>query len=48
MQRGDLKINVAEKIGKIYVNGQRAEIFWTKDDLAAFREGGAREGSRGL
>ena len=38
VQRGDLNINVAEKIGKIYVNGQRAEIVWTKDDLAAFEK----------
>lgn len=38
VQRGDLKINVAEKIGKIYLNGQRAEIVWTKDDLAAFEK----------
>ncbi len=36
IQRGALRINVAEKIGKIYVNGQRAEIVWTKADLLAF------------
>jgi len=38
VQRGDLKSNVAEKIGKTDVNGQRAEIVWTKDDLAALEK----------
>jgi integrase len=38
VQRGDLKINAADKIAKIYVNGQRAEIIWTKEDLAAFEK----------
>ena len=38
IQRGALRINVAEKIGKIYVNGQRAEIVWTKADLLAFEK----------
>ena len=36
MQRGLLSRNVAEKVGKLYVNGQRAEIIWTEEDLAAF------------
>lgn len=36
IQRGLLRINVAEKIGKLYVNGQRAEIIWTDEDLFAF------------
>jgi integrase len=38
IQRGALRINVAEKLGKIYVNGQRAEIVWTKVDLLAFEK----------
>ncbi|PCG14250.1 hypothetical protein [Sphingomonas adhaesiva] len=38
VQCGLLKINVADKIGKIYINGQRAEIVWTKEDLAAFEK----------
>lgn len=36
VQRGLLRVNVAEKIGKLYVNGQRSEIIWTNEDLAAF------------
>lgn len=47
VQRGDLRINVAEKIAKIYVNGQRAEIIWTKDDLDFF-ENAAGEKDRAV
>lgn len=36
IQRGLLRINVAETIGKLYVNGQQAEIIWTDKDLAEF------------
>ena len=36
IQRGLLRINVAEKIGKLYVNCQRAEIVWTAEDLHRF------------
>lgn len=37
--RGQLQLNVAEGIGRLYVNGQRAEIVWTPEDLAAFSAG---------
>jgi integrase len=36
VQRGILALNVADGIGKLYVNGQRVEIIWTPADLAAF------------
>lgn len=36
MQRGELSRNVAADIGKLYTNGERAEIVWTVDDLAKF------------
>ena len=37
IHRGVLSRNVAAGIGKLYVNGQRAEIVWSEADLALFR-----------
>lgn len=36
LQRGQVRLNVAEGISRLYQNGQRAEIIWTAEDLAAF------------
>ena len=35
-QRAAININVADRIGKIYQGGSRAEIVWTDDDIARF------------
>ena len=35
-QRAAVNINVADRIGKIYQGGSRAEIVWTDDDIARF------------
>lgn len=39
-----LRINVAEKIGKLYANGQRAEIVWTDEELRRFAEATSEKG----
>ena len=38
MQQSVLSMNVAAGIGKIYLDGARAEIVWTENDLKAFKE----------
>lgn len=38
IQLGLLSINVAADIGKIYQGGQREEIVWTEEDMAAFEK----------
>lgn len=37
IQLGLLRINVAAGVGKLYKSGQRAEIIWTEEDIAAVR-----------
>lgn len=39
--RGVVTINVADKIPQLYKNGERAEIVWTNDDIAAFEAAAA-------
>jgi integrase len=34
--RGEIAVNVAEAVPRIYRGGDRAEIIWTDDDIAAF------------
>jgi integrase len=43
MQDGQLQMNAAANIGKLYKGGQRAEIIWTEDDLEACRKVAAAE-----
>ncbi|WP_375428211.1 tyrosine-type recombinase/integrase [uncultured Sphingomonas sp.] len=43
IQRGRLSINVAAGIGALYVNGGRAEIIWTDDNLKAFSKAAGEE-----
>lgn len=46
MQRGRLSRNVADGIGRLYVDGQRAEIIWTDEDLAIFERTAGTEDAR--